>query len=355
MQIKILASLLFFQSFVSCQQGPDQALLSEANSVLYASVSAQPVEVKTRPATTNVVFKSTDGGQTWQDVSAGLPGNVSIGRVLANDGKIFLSTEKALYHSDCGSEAPIWEKETTFDIEISGLFSGQTGPYISSYEKGFFKKVGGTDVLIPLHRTLKDKTVRTVLEAPDGSLFVGCESGLYKSTDSGNNWKQVFSEVGVNSLVAAEGVLICGTYKGLMRSTDGGDNWDYVLTEDGSAWNTSHQGGRFFSLTQGGNWQDHPINRLRMSADGGKTWQRVDESLSSGQFIFTREVGASPSRMINDIKLSGQYLFCSNEAGIFRSSDWGKSWEPVFTESGLKLLQLAVSGNAIYAVKVIGC
>lgn len=355
MQIKILASLLFFQSFVSCQQGQDQALLSEANSVLQASVCAQQVKEKARPVTTNVVFKSSDGGQTWQDVSAGLPEDVSVGRVLADDGKIFLSSAKGLYHSTCGSEAPVWENERSFDIEISGLFSGQTGPYISSYRNGLYKKIGGTDVLMPLHKTLKDKTVRTVLEAPDGMLFVGCESGLYRSTDSGNNWKQVFSEEGVNSLVAAEGVLICGTYKGLMRSTDGGEHWDYVLTEDGSAWNTSHQGGRFFSLTQGGDWQDNPINRLRMSADGGKTWQRIDESLSSGQLIFNRDLGASPSRMINDIKLAGQYLFCSNEAGIFRSSDWGKSWEPVFTESGLKLLQLAVSGNTIYAVKVIGC
>ena len=31
---------------------------------------------KNKPGIANIVFKSTDGGQTWQDISAGLAGNL---------------------------------------------------------------------------------------------------------------------------------------------------------------------------------------------------------------------------------------------------------------------------------------
>ncbi|MFN0037037.1 MAG: WD40/YVTN/BNR-like repeat-containing protein [Saprospiraceae bacterium] len=352
MQIRMLALLLFFQSFGACQQSQEKAQALEAN-VAFNSAGAEwlNLEKNLAPAT-NIVFRSADGGQTWQDVSAGLPKDLGVGRVFADGREIFLCAERALYHSSTGSAAPSWEKGVPFDMEISDIFPGRNGPYISIYQTGFFKEIPGTGVLIPMHGALKDKTVRAILETPDGALFVGCESGLYKSADAGKSWKQVFAETGVSSLAEAEGVLICGTYDGLMRSTDGGEHWDSVLTEDGGAWKTSFFEGRFVAITQGPkSWQEGPTNRLRSSADGGKTWQRMDEGFSSALVIYNKE----PIGVINDIKQAGRYLICSCDAGIFRSSDWGKNWEPVFAQSGLKRLQLAVSGNVVYAVKVFGC
>lgn len=356
MRIHILAFLLILQSFASCQQDHGKTQPLEANLAFQPAAADWLNSEKALLPTTNIVFQSVDGGQTWQDVSAGLPNDLGVGRVFVGESKIFLSAEKGLYHSSTASAAPVWEKETLMDIRITDIFPGRAGPYFSSYEHGFFQKIPGTGVLIPLHSTLKDKTVRSVLETSDGTVFVGCESGIFKSTDGGNVWKQVFTEAGVNSLVEAEGVLVCATHEGLLRSTDGGEHWDWVLTEDGSAWRTSFFDGRFVTITQGAKaWQDGAPNRLRISTDGAKTWQRIDGGLSAAQFVYSKEVGTSPIGSMNDIKIAGKYLFCSCEAGVFRSSDWGKSWEPVFAPNGLKLLQLAVSGDVIYAVKVFGC
>ena len=77
-----------------------------------------------------------------------------------------------------------------------------------------------------MHNSLEDHTVRTVLETPDGVVFVGCESGLYKSADGGNSWKQVYAEDGINSLAVSGGVLICGAAASF-------DAWSEQLSAEG--------------------------------------------------------------------------------------------------------------------------
>ena len=60
-----LAFLLLFQ-FLSC----DQALEFPQSSPLPDS---QQKQKRDKAGAANIVFKSTDGGQTWQDISEGLP------------------------------------------------------------------------------------------------------------------------------------------------------------------------------------------------------------------------------------------------------------------------------------------
>ncbi|MFN0213085.1 MAG: WD40/YVTN/BNR-like repeat-containing protein [Saprospiraceae bacterium] len=357
MQINILAFSFLFIPIVSCQQDPKQALSSASNLVLTSSIDNSSALGLGPSVATDIIFQSTDDGQSWQDISAGLPEKLGVGRISTNNGAVFLAAESKIFHStNIGAATPVWQKEVFLEMENTEVYPGQTGNYIRSYGSGLFKNIPGTGVLIPLNNGLKDKDVRTVIETPDGAVFVGCESGIYKSSDGGNSWKQVLANDGINSFAAGEGVLICGTYKGLMRSTDGGEHWDTVLTEDGGAWKTDFFGGRFVAITQGAkSYGEGAANRMRSSSDGGLTWQRMDENLSSALFVFSQEENSSSVLNINDIKMAGQYLFCSCDAGIFRSADWGKSWEPVFNPYGMKMMQLGVSGKVIYAVKVVGC
>lgn len=371
--------MLLLPLFFACQQGLENVPALEAE----ASLGARPVLTSQKstdkswgalPAlgflpdgkcqsaeageagTTDILYKSVDGGQTWQDYSAGLPQDWKVSRILLDNNNMVLSAGRSYFSASIGSAVPAWKHSGILDIEISGVYQGQHGPFLASYRNGFFKEIPGTGVLIPMHNNLKDNTVRAILETVDGVLFVGCETGLYKSTDAGNSWKQVYDGEGVNSISTAEGVLVCGTYRGLIRSTDGGEQWDLVLEEDGSAFATGYFDGRFVSVTQGGKrWQDHPQSRLRVSADAGKTWQRMDESLASVPFIFTEEHSPKPIQYIHDIKKAGKYLFCSCDAGVFRSADWGKNWEPVFAHNGDGSFQLAVSGDVVFIVKVVGC
>src|SRR5688500_13979661 len=64
----------------------------------------------------NLVFKSTDGGQTWQDISEGLPENLKEDAIqrdgfFANDNGFYLRVGNGIYQSKPNSTAPFWEKE----------------------------------------------------------------------------------------------------------------------------------------------------------------------------------------------------------------------------------------------------
>src|SRR6187401_3111521 len=72
----------------------------------------------------NIVFKSTDGGQTWQDISKGLPENLREDSIrgnsfFANDKGLFLKVGNGLYHSTPNATAPFWTKEIFSDQHSS--------------------------------------------------------------------------------------------------------------------------------------------------------------------------------------------------------------------------------------------
>jgi len=342
MQILILALSLFFQSFVACRQD-QKTSPSVAAGLDFPSIAARrQAPENTVPATTDIVFQSTDGGQTWQDAGVGLPGGLGVGHVFADGNEIYLASPSGLYHRSTALVAPVWEKEPFLDEEITDIFPAQNGLFACSYRNGFFKGIPTTGIWTPMHNALEDKTVRAILETPNGAIFVGCESGIFKSSNGGNCWKQVFADEGVNSFAVSGDVLICGNYKGLLRSTDGGEHWDWVLT-DGSAFKTKRIEGGFITVANDGSWQEGKPNKLYTSTDAGKTWQSIDAGLPLVRDIY-------------DIAQAGKYLFCSTDAGISRSADGGKTWELVRARANEKeMFQLAVSGQMVFAVRVFGC
>jgi photosystem II stability/assembly factor-like uncharacterized protein len=355
MYLHILSLILLAQSFFACDQLEQTTQLTETKG------NTQPkiIPSKSIPTAKNIVFQSRDFGQTWEDVSAGLPDSLSVGRVVADGREIVLASGSKLFRSSTTTKDPIWETEVLQNMEITNIFLGQTGLYVSCYEKGFFKEIPQGDLWIPMHNTLKDKTIRSVLEISDGTLFVGVESGLFKSVDSGVSWKQVINDTGINSLVAADAAgteLVCGTYEGLMHSADGGEHWTLVLTEDFGAWHSKRVAGGLVTITEGGTWKDPSrSNRMRISTNGGKTWQRMDEDLPQVPFLYQMDESGPSSRRIYAIEQAGKYLFCSTNAGIFRSDNMGKNWALMSLSIGNEMFELVVSGQILYAIHVVGC
>ena len=82
-----------------------------------------------KAGTAKIVFRSTDGGQTWQDISKGLPENLREDSIrgnslFANDKGLFLRVGNGLYHSTPNATGPFWTKEI-FPDEHSSIAPGK--------------------------------------------------------------------------------------------------------------------------------------------------------------------------------------------------------------------------------------
>ena len=285
----------------------------------------------------NIIFKSADGGQTWQDISEGLPANLQSDGLprdgfYASDNEMYIHAENGLYHSKTNSTAPFWEKEISSDNH-SSIAPGNTRMIAYNYSGQFLQKLNGTDFWLPVYANFQGKEVRTVYENGQAA-FVGCNRGLFKSIDNGKNWERVYDGGWVMKMVESDGVLLATSQRGIIRSTDGGENWDNVINEGGVGIAIERIKGGFAAITCN---TETETRRIRTSYDGGKTWQAIDADLP-------------PSLYTASITEAGGYMFCGHPAGIFRSSDKGKTWKLLLPAIHDKVFNLSVSNNVIYAI-----
>jgi len=319
------------------------------------SKKSDPKTDKAGPA--KIVFKSTDGGQTWQDISKGLPENLRVdsirgNSIFANDKGLFLRVGNGLYHSTPNATAPFWTKEISPD-EHSSIVPAKSGMF---YWGVNLKKTNGTSVWSPMFDYSQEPRIRSVFETAGGTIFIGTNSGILKTDNSGKTWKLVYAGRFVGHLAEANGVLLAIGMKRIIRSTDNGENWSRVISEDSVAFDVKPIRGGFAAITSNSESNTPKTSRLSTSYDGGKTWQPIDAR--------NKVVIDSIGRTWNDrpgvqafqtsIIQVGENFICTHRNGIFRSSDKGKTWNLLLPSIDDKGFNLFVSGNVIYAIRSKG-
>ena len=306
--------------------------------------------------TAKIVFKSTDGGQTWQDISKGLPENLledSIRRIsfFANDKGLFLRLGNRLYHSTPNATPPFWTKET-FPGEHSSIAPGKSGIFYWGIN---LKKTNGTNVWSPIFEIFHEPRIRSVFETAGGSIFIGTNSGLFKTANDGKTWKHVHAGGRVGNLAESNGVLLAISMSKIIRSTDNGENWAVVDSEGGVAFDVKQIKGGFAAITSSSVLN---TRRLRTSYDGGKTWQPIDAGLQDKAVIDsiwrTWNDRLRLQAFMTSIIQVGENFICAHPDGIFKSSDKGKTWKLLLPSVENKVFNLFVSGNVIYAIRSKG-
>lgn len=323
-----LAFLLHFQFAFSL----DNVVHFSQPSPIQDSVRAQKSGKAGPP---NIVFKSTDGGQTWQNISKGLPKNIEEGGFVANNSELFLHAENGMYLNKPNSTASFWKKEGFhFTSKQGGIAPGKTGIFAYNYLGDILHKVNGTAVWSPVFTNFQEKRIRNFFETAGGTIFIDTDGGLFKSINSGQTWKRVNVGGLVDKLVESNGVLVATSTKGIIKSTDGGETWATVISEGGVGIAVENIKGGFAAITFNSRLN---TRRVRTSYDGGKTWQAID-------------AGLPKSLSISSIIQVGDNLFCGHPDGIYKSSDKGKTWQRILCPMDGKVYNLSVSGNVIYAI-----
>ncbi|MGQ0722813.1 MAG: VPS10 domain-containing protein [Candidatus Eiseniibacteriota bacterium] len=262
------------------------------------------------------VFKSTDGGATWANV--GLSESRYIGRVVvdpSDPSRVFVAALGSLF-----STSPDRGVYRSTD-------AGSTWSRVLSVNDS----TGAVDVIV--HPVDPDVVYAATWErtrAPDGYVYGGDGSGIWRSTDGGDSWAELVTGLPSGPTVGRIGIALAasnpsilyaiyaeaspGAFVGLYKTTNGGDTW--TRTVDGALGGVYATYGWWF-----GNVRVDPVNANRVfavgydffrSTDGGNSWVDVGSSMHVDHHGL-------------DFAADG-VLWEGNDGGMYRSTNGGTSW-----------------------------
>jgi photosystem II stability/assembly factor-like uncharacterized protein len=167
----------------------------------------------------------------------------------------------------------------------------------------------------------------------DNSLFTGIfGGGTFRSTDNGENWTELTIGSGIGSVrdfILHNSYIFANTWSnGVYRTSDNGDNWEAANNgmTSGGGWDMLSYGSYLFCSNGYGVYR---------SIDDGDNWTQVNNGLTS----------TTAYRLAQ----SGSYIFVGTYvSGIFRSSNFGDSWEPAGLNNST-IYALTSIGNNIFA------
>lgn len=279
------------------------------------------------------VWKTTDGGSNWKNISDKYFGG-SIGAIA-----VAPSDETILYAG---------EGEGTMRGNVS---EGLGGIWRSDDGGKSWRNLGLKDGRHIIRIVVHPKNPDIVWAAVMGHLFgPNKERGIYKTIDGGKTWKQtlfVNEQTGCSEIVMEPGnpaVLYAGTWRvirkphvmesggegsGLWKSIDGGETWTSLTNNKGlpkGTWGivgvavAPSNTDKLYALIE------NEKGGLYRSNDGGKTWslQSSDNNIRQRAWYY--------SRVYVDPKDENR-VYCPNVDFMY-SEDGGKSFKEIGTPHG---------------------
>lgn len=276
------------------------------------------------------LWKTVDGGSNWKNVSDGSFGG-GIGAV-----SVAPSDESIVYAA---------EGEGTIRNNVT---EGMGGLWRSDDAGRHWKNVGLPDSRHIVRILVHPKNPDIVWVAVLGHLFGPAKNrGVYKTTDGGKTWKQVLyvnDQAGCSELAMEPGnpsVLYAGMWRvirtpyslesggdgsGLYKSTDGGETWKDISKSKGlprGVWGAVNvtvapsNPDKVYAMIE------NKEGGLYVSKDAAKTWTKVsgDNNIKQRAWYFNR-VFVDPRN--EDV------VYCTN-VEFMKSTDGGKTFEAMRT------------------------
>ena len=278
------------------------------------------------------VFRSTDGGESWEEVYEGLRGTiapwVAVSPTYASDRTLFAGRGNGgVYRSNDGGDS--WRKASrgfprfedigeccgyypAFSLEFSPAYATDRTVYLGSSD-GVFRSTDGGDTWQGVVEGLSDTWIIAITLSPsfvsDNTLFVVAQdpnwdsgSSLFISTNRGDTWRPITANLGplgrlprwigssghkwimsglsVSPSYAEDGSLYAATLDGLLKSSDRGQTWKEVFSYD---WQGNFEPWVVVSptyATDGTVYTSKVCGGVFRSTDRGATWQDVSEDFN---------------------------------------------------------------------------
>ncbi|MCH8245492.1 MAG: hypothetical protein IH951_03690 [Bacteroidetes bacterium] len=240
-------------------------------------------------ATGGGVWKSTDAGQNWANISDGFFETGSIGAIDVAD-----SNPDVIYVGT-GSEG-IRSNVILGKGVYKSLDAGETWEHTGLRETG---QIGA----VVIHPTNPEVVYVAALGSPFGS---NPERGVYKTSDGGKSWHLVLHVSSKTGAVDLE-----------LNPANADEVYAAMWFAERKPW----------TIISGDDKEDG----IYKSTDAGRTWKKVETGLPQGLVgkIDLAVTPDDPSRIYALIETEPE------KEGLYRSNDQGESWYLVNAESGL--------------------
>jgi photosystem II stability/assembly factor-like uncharacterized protein len=259
------------------------------------------------------VFSTRDGGQSWQQKSAGLGGRDVFALQQIPNGGLIAGTNKGIFLLDRSSSQ--WRPSNTIVTEKPGT------RVVAKAKKGA-KKVPAT---VAVRSTLDAKV--SDIEVTPKRWLAATSSGLYVSTDQGKTWTGG-PVMGKSDFVAVESrdeLVVAATRTNVLYSSNNGATWQQAPL---SSYITAIHG---VTLTPDGEILIASREGAFRSADSGATWEHIVNGLPDKN-ISSIAYDQSKKRLLATSIATGV---------IFESKDGGRKWHRG-PDSGYPLRRVSV-------------
>ncbi len=281
------------------------------------------------------VYKSTDAGKTWTHM--GLADTQQIGALKIDPKNPDIAYVAAIGHMD-GQNAD------------RGVFRTKDGG--KTWQKVLFKsdRAGAVDLSIdPLNSQVLYASIYQYLRKPWTFESGGPESGLWKSTDGGDTWKEitrnpglpkgVLGRIGIAVSPVRAGsawVLVEAEEGGLFHTDDGGATWAKVNDKreiKQRAWYYS----RIFADPKNADTMYALNTSFYRSIDGGRTFKAIPTGHGDNHDLWI--AANDPNRMIE-----------SNDGGANITFDGGKSFSTIMNQPTAQFYRVALDNDFPYNI-----
>jgi photosystem II stability/assembly factor-like uncharacterized protein len=341
----------------------DKILIDETNpQILYVPVWYVAND------TDGGIYKSTDGGDTWQELPAMQRHSVRALAIAPNNPRYLIAAaiDGAYRSLDAGAT---WQRFSPVNHpDIIRLHSVAIDPqnsdivYLGTEHLPWKTTNGGKDwVCVKGHPTDKkqqfiddsDIFSITVNRQDAQEVFASACSGIYHSRDGATNWEKYkgipFTSRRTHIIYphpTNNQTIYSGTTEGLWKTTDGGQNWR-LLTSLRTVINAiiihPDQPEKVYIGTKAGG--------VLVSDNGGDSFRATNEG------FVNRQIATLVTDLQQKQRIYAGVLFNGTEGGLFISDDQGNSWRAI--KQGLAgdiyaIYQVPETPNIIYAGTNLG-
>ena len=178
------------------------------------------------------VFKSTDFGLTWSNITLNLPYDKELDRfevkirdIVANDNVLLIGAYEGIFQLT--NIEPKWVKTNSglSTPNVQTLLSYGSMFYTGTW-KGFFRSTDNGIHWTAGNTSLSNTNILDITQNK-GTLYIGTQDGVFMSSDSGNNWRHISSGQfdTVQAIGVFDDIIFAGTPYRVFISSDKGENW----------------------------------------------------------------------------------------------------------------------------------